>query len=92
MDTINTLNDRFEKEDKESSMATTGMSKDVNDLLLETLNSIKNANETRRSALRESLFPLESTAKDYAETQRKENRSLDIHEKIKLADNLIAMR
>ena len=92
LDTINTLNDRFEKEDKESSMATTGMSKDVNDLLLETLNSIKNANETRRSALRESLFPLESTAKDYAETQRKENRSLDIHEKIKLADNLIAMR
>ena len=92
LDTINTLNDRFEKEDKESSMATTGMSKDVNDLLLETMNLIKTANETQRSALRESLFPLQSTTKYYAETQRKENRSLDIHQKTKLADNLIAMR
>ena len=92
MDTINTLNDRFKKEDKESSMANTGMSKNVNDLLLETMNMIKNANEAQRSALRDSLFPLQSTTKDYAETQRKENRSLDIHKKTKLADKLIAMR
>ena len=92
MGTINTLNDRFENEDKESSMANTGMSKDVNDLLLETMNMIKNASEAQRSALRESLFPLQSTTKDYAETQRKENRSLDIHIKMKLSDELIAMR
>ena len=92
LNTISTLNDRFEKEDKESSMANTGMSKGVNDLLLETMNMIKNANEAQRSALRESLFPLQSTTKDYAETQREENRSLDIHKKTKLADKLLAMR
>ena len=92
MDTISTLNERFEKEDKESNMANTGMSRDVNDLLLETMNMIKTANETKRSALRESLFPLQSTTKYYAETQRKENRSLDIHNKTKLGDELIAMR
>ena len=92
MGTINTLNVRLESEKKESSMAITGMSKDINDSLLKTMDMIKNADETQRSGLRESLFPLQSTTKDYAETQRKENRSLDINKKIKLADELIAMR
>ena len=44
MDTISTLNERFEKEDKESNMENTGMSKDVNDLLLETVSMIKKSN------------------------------------------------
>ena len=92
MDTINTLNVRLGKEYKESNMANTKISKDIIDSLLKTMDMIKNVDEAQRSALRESLFPLQSTTKDYAETQRKENRSLDIHKKTKLADKLIAMR
>ena len=92
MDTINTLNVRLGKEDKESGMVNTDISRDINDSLLKTMNMIKNVDEAQRSALRESLFPLQSTTKDYADTQRKENRSLDIHKKTKLAGKLISMR
>ena len=92
MDTINTLNVRLGKEGKESSIANTKISKDINDSLLKTMDTIKNVDEAQRSALRESLFPLQSRTKAYAEIQRKENRSLDIHKKTKLADKLIAMR
>ena len=92
IDPINTLNVRLEKENKESSMANTGMSKEINDSLLEIMDTIKNVDEAHRLALKESLFPLQSTTKAYAETQRKENRSLDIYKKTKLAEELIAMR
>ena len=92
MDTINTLNVRLGKEEKESSMVNTEISRDINDSLLKTMNMIKNVDEAQRSALRESLFPLQSTTKDYAVTQRKENRCLDIHKKANLADKLISMR
>ena len=53
---------------------------------------IKNADEDKRMYLRQSLFPLQSTTKDYAQTQREERRSLDIDKKIKLGDELIAFR
>ena len=92
MDTISTLNARLGSEDKESSMANTEISKDINDSLLKTMDMIKNVDEAQRSELRESLFPLQSTTKYYAETQRRENRSLDIHKRTKLAGKLIAMR
>ena len=59
------------------------MFKDINDSLLEIMDAIKNVDEVQRSALKESLFPLQSTTKAYAETQRKENRSLDIRKKKK---------
>ena len=92
IDTINTLNVRLEREEKESNTAMTGVSKDINDSLLKIMDMIKNVDEIQRSELRERLFPLQCTTKAYAETQRKENRSLDIHKKIKLADELIIMR
>ena len=92
MDTINPLNVRLGSEDKEPSMANTGMPKNINDSLLKTMDMIKNADEAQRLELRESLFPLQSTTKNYAETQRKENRSIDINKKTTLADKLIAMR
>ena len=92
MDIISTLNVRLGKEDKESNMVNTEISRDINDSLLKTMDMIKTIDEAQRSALRESLFPLQSTTKDYAETQRKENRFLDIHKKTKLADKLISMR
>ena len=92
MDIISTLNARLGSEDKESSMANTEISKDINDSLLKTMGMIKNADEAQRSELRESLFPLQSTTKYYAETQRRENRSLDIHKRTKFGGELIAMR
>ena len=92
MNTIKTLNVRLGTQPKESSMVNTGMSKDINDSLVHIMDMIKNADEPQRLALRESLFPLQSTTKDYAETQRKENRSLDIHDKTKFSDQLIKMR
>ena len=92
MDTISTLNVRLGSEDKESSMANTEISKDITDSLLKTMDMIKNVDEAQRSALRESLFPLQSTTKYYAETQRRENRSLDIHKRTKLSSELITMR
>ena len=92
MDPNNTLNARLGSEEKESSMVNTRFSKEINDSLLKVMDMIKNADEAQRSALKESLFPLQSTTQAYAETQRKENRSLDIHKKTKLAEELIAMR
>ena len=92
MDIINTLNVRLGKEHKESSMVNTEISRDINDSFLKTMDMIKTVHEAQRSALRESLLPLQSTTKDYAETQRKENRSVDIHKTTKLADKLISMR
>ena len=91
MDTIKTLNVRLGGEGKESSVINTGMSKDINDSLVHIMDMIKNTDEPQRLALRESIFPLQSTTMDYAETQRKENRSLDIHDKTKFSDQLIKM-
>ena len=56
------------------------------------MDMIKNADEDKRMYLRQPLFPLQSTTKDYAQTQREERRSLDIDKKIKLGDELIAFR
>ena len=56
------------------------------------MDTIKNTDEDKRPALRESLLPLQSTTKHYAQTQRKEKRSLDIDKKTKLRNELIAIR
>ena len=48
------------------------------------MDNIRNADEDQRKTLRESLFPLQSTTKDYAKTQREENRSRNIQKREKL--------
>ena len=55
------------------------------------MSKIKNVDENQRSALREPLFPLQSTTKHYAQTQGKENGSPDMDTKSKLSDELIAI-
>ena len=92
IDSINTLSARLRRENKESSTANIESGKPINDSFIKVMDLIKNADEDQRSALRESLLPLQSTTKHYAQTQRKENRSLDIDKKTELADELIAIR
>ena len=87
-----TLNSRLRQENKESSTENVESAKRVTDFILEMMHRIKNADEDQRIALRESLFPLQSTIKCYAKTQREERRSLNNQEKSKLGDKLIAFR
>ena len=87
-----TLNHRLRQENKESSTVNVESTKHITDFILQIMNMIKNADEDRRMHLRQSLFPLQSTTKDYAQTQREERRSLDIDKKTKLGDELIAFR
>ena len=56
------------------------------------MDHIRKVDEDQRAILRESVFPLQSTTKYYAQTQRKENRSLDIDMKTKLSNELISIR
>lgn len=56
------------------------------------MDKIRNADEDQRKTLRESLFPLQSTTKDYAKTQREENRSRNIQKREKLWSKLIYLR
>ena len=56
------------------------------------MDNIRNADEDQRKTLRESLFPLQSTTKDYAKTQREENRSRNIQKREKLWSKLIYLR
>ena len=91
-DSITTLSARLRREKKESSRVNIKLAKDINDSFFKIMDMIKKADEDHRSALRESLFPLQSTTKYYAETQRKENRSTNIDKKTKLSDELIAIR
>ena len=91
-DTITTLSARLRRENKESSGTNIELAKDINDSFFKIMDMIRKADEDHRSALRESLFPLQCTTKYYAETQRKENRSADINEKTKLSDECIAIR
>ena len=91
-DTIYTLSNRLRNENKESSTENTESVEHINNLLLEMMDSIKNADEDQRLFFRKQLFPLQSIRKDYAKTQRKENRSADINEKRGFQDELIVMR
>ena len=86
------LSNRLRNENKESSKGYTESTKHINDLLLKMMYKIKNADENTRSKLRVQLFPLQSTMKDYAQTQREENRSTDVNTKSELADKLIVKR
>ena len=92
IDPIATLSARLRRENKESSGANFESVKHINYSFVKMMDMIKNADEDQRSALRESLLPLQSTTKYYAQTQRKENRSFDIDKKTELADELIAIR
>ena len=89
---ISSLSARLRRENKESSAANIESAKSINDSFIKMMYMIKNANKDQRSALRESLLPLQSTTKYYAQTQRKEIRSLDTVKKTELADELISIR
>ena len=87
-----TLNNRLRQENKESSTANVESTKHITRSILEMMMDMKNADKDKRMYLRQSLFPLQSSTKDYAQTQREERRSLDINKKTKLGDELIAFR
>ena len=87
-----TLNYRLRHENKESSTANVELTNHITHSILNMMDMIKNADEDKRRYLRQSLFPLQSTTKDYAQTQREERRSLDIDQKTKLGDELISFR
>ena len=87
-----TLNLRLRQENKESSTTNIESAKFVSNSILKMMDMIKNGDEDQRLALRESLFPLQSTTKSYAKTQREKRRSPNIEEKIRLGDKLIALR
>ena len=89
---VSTLSARLRRENKESSAANIELAKSTNDSFINIMGMIKSADEDQRSVLRNSLLPLQSTTKHYAQTQRNENRSLDIDKKTELADELIAIR
>ena len=91
-DSITTLNARLRREIKESSGVNFESAKNINDSFLKVMDNIRKVDEDQRSVLRESVFPLQSTTKYYAQTQRKENRSLDIDMKTKLYNELLAIR
>ena len=74
------------QENKESTSANNESARSISDSFIKIMDIIKNADKDQRSVLRESLFPLQSTTKYYAQTQRKEKRSFDIDEKRKLAN------
>ena len=86
VDSITTLNARMRQENKESTSANNESARSISDWFIKIMDIIKNADKDQRSVLRESLFPLQSTTKYYAQTQRKEKRSFDIDEKRKLAN------
>ena len=89
---VSTLSTRLREENKESSAANIELAKPMSDSFIKMMNTIKNADEDQRSALRESLLPLQSMTKHYEKTLRKENRSLDIDKKTGLVDELVAIR
>ena len=82
---------RLKYKNKESKTANIKSTKNISDLFLKIMSKIKNVDENQRSALREPLFPLQSTTKHYAQTQGKENGSPDMDTKSKLSDELIAI-
>ena len=86
------LSARLTRENKESRAANFELAEQINDSFLKMMDKIKDENEDQRSVLRELLFPLQSTTKYYAQTQRKEHRSLNIDKKRELGDELIAIR
>ena len=86
------LSARLRQENKESSAANFESAKHINDSFLKMMDKVKDENEDQRSILRESHFPLQSTTKYYAQTQRKEHRSLNIDKKRELGEELIAIR
>ena len=92
IDSISTLSARLRRKNKESSASNIESAKLISDSFITIMDMIKNADGDRRSTLREMLLPLQSTTKHYAQTQRKENRSLDIGKKMELADELIGIR
>ena len=92
IDSISTLSARLRRKNKESSASNIESTKLISDSFIAMMDMIKNADGDRRSTLRETLLPLQSTTKHYAQTQRKENRSLDIGKKMELADELIGIR
>ena len=91
-DTIYTLSHRLRRENKESSTEDIKSAENINNLLLKMMDSIKNADKEERSVFRKQLFPLQSKRKDYAKTQREENRSANTNEARKLQDELMMMR
>ena len=92
IDSISTLSARLRRKNKESSASNIELAKLISDSFIAIMDMIKNADGDRRSTLREMLLPLQSTTKHYAQTQRKENRSLDIGKKMELVDELIGIR
>ena len=91
-DSITTLSARLRRENKESSGVNFESARYITDSFFKIMDKIRKVEEGQRSALRELIFPLQSTTKCYAETQRKINRSLDIDMKTKLSNELIAIR
>ena len=91
-DFITTLSARLRQENKESSRVNFESAKYINDSFIKIMDQIRKVDEDQRAILRESVFPLQSTTKYYAQTQRKENRSLDIDMKTKLSNELISIR
>ena len=89
---ITTLNARLKQQSKESNEANVQSTKYINDLFLKMMDKIKNEDEDQRSTLRESLFPLHSTTKYYAQMLKNERRSLDVSKKAEFADELINIR
>ena len=88
-----TLTDRLRNENKESSTVNIiKRTEHINDSLLKMMDKIKNADEDLRLDLRTQLFPLQSTRKDYAQTQREENRSTHIDRQNQLTNKLIEIR
>ena len=92
IDPITTLTARMKRENKESSAGNIASAKDIGDSFLKVMDMIRNADKDQRPALRELIFPLQSTTKYYTKIKKKELRSLDINKKRKLGDELIAIR
>ena len=92
VDSITPLSTRLKRENKESSEANIESANYIYDSFLKMMDKIKDGNEVQRSALLKSHFPLQSTTKDYAKTQRDEHRSIEISEKTEFHDKLIAIR
>ena len=86
------LSARLRRENKESRAVNIESAKQINDSFIKLMVKIKSENEDQRLILRESHFPLQSTTRYYAQTQRKEHRSRNIDKKRELGNELIAIR
>ncbi|XP_065642867.1 interferon-induced very large GTPase 1-like [Hydra vulgaris] len=77
----NSLNKRFESLKKESMSENNSGASETSKLLLEKMNKIRDSDDESSCRNRKDLFPLQSIAKDYAQKQREETRSMDLKKK-----------